>query len=116
MYLLELIDKQSRTMQFQLNQEGTMSVGRLSGNDIIIDDPSISRNHCLVYVKHNSVEIEDLQSTNGLQVRGERATRRTEINVGDEVMIGNVKLHLREVETPADATQTFIGHRNEEND
>jgi DNA-binding NtrC family response regulator len=43
---------------------GVVRVGRGSNNEIRIDDPSVSRAHCALYVGH-VLEIEDLGSANG---------------------------------------------------
>lgn len=53
-------------------------IGRDASNHIIIDDPSISRNHALLSVTGDSYKIRDLDSLNGtfingIRIRGEAA-------------------------------------------
>ena len=49
---------------YQLPQNGMLRVGRSPGNDIRIEDPSVSRFHCALHVA-DGVEVEDLGSANG---------------------------------------------------
>ncbi len=42
-----------------------MTIGRERGNSIVIDDPLVSRVHCIVHRIRNSWYIEDAGSTNG---------------------------------------------------
>tara|TARA_B100001287_G_scaffold275289_1_gene282540 strand:- start:64 stop:1053 length:990 start_codon:yes stop_codon:yes gene_type:complete len=55
-----------------------LKIGRDASNHIIIDDPSISRNHALLSVTGDSYKIRDLDSLNGtfingIRIRGEAA-------------------------------------------
>ena len=56
---------------FTLSQPRTV-IGR-KGADIALDDPEISRHHCVVEVRERSVNLKDLDSTNGTFFEGERA-------------------------------------------
>jgi uncharacterized Zn finger protein len=47
-------------------------IGR-KGADIALDDPEISRHHCVVEVRESNVNLKDLDSTNGTFFEGERA-------------------------------------------
>jgi two-component system response regulator AtoC len=49
----------------QLPESGMLRVGRSSGNDIRIEDPSVSRFHFALHVGDGVVEVEDLGSANG---------------------------------------------------
>jgi two-component system response regulator AtoC len=47
---------------------GRVSIGRAPQNDIMIDDPSISRKHAILHLGPSGVRIEDLGSANGTRV------------------------------------------------
>ena len=47
-------------------------IGR-KGADIAMEDPEISRHHCVVEVRERTVNLKDLDSTNGTFFEGERA-------------------------------------------
>jgi uncharacterized Zn finger protein len=56
---------------FTLNNARTV-IGR-KGADIALEDPEISRNHCMIEVRERNVNLKDLDSTNGTFFEGERA-------------------------------------------
>lgn len=50
-----------------------MTIGRVGGGaDIEIDDPEVSRVHCSVEVRKESILLQDLRSKNGTFIDGER--------------------------------------------
>ena len=63
------------------------SVGRTPDNDLQIDAKFISRHHAVILAGPTQTIIEDLNSTNGVQVNGRRVTRQS-LQDGDTVSIG----------------------------
>ncbi|MBS0581347.1 MAG: FHA domain-containing protein [Proteobacteria bacterium] len=63
------------------------SVGRTPDNDLQIDAKFISRHHAVILAGPTQTIIEDLNSTNGVQVNGRRITRQP-LQDGDSVSIG----------------------------
>ncbi len=63
------------------------SVGRTPDNDLQIDAKFISRHHAVILAGPAQTIIEDLNSTNGVQVNGRRITRQV-LEDGDVVAIG----------------------------
>ncbi len=61
----------------QANKSYTLSKARTvigrKGADIALEDPEISRHHCVVEVREGNVNLKDLDSTNGTFFEGERA-------------------------------------------
>jgi hypothetical protein len=47
-------------------------IGRLSDNDIVLDDDTVSRHHAVIVDTGTSFVITDLQSANGVDVAGQR--------------------------------------------
>jgi hypothetical protein len=74
--------------------EGEFAVGRNASCQLSLDDPLVSRRHALLHVTQSSVEIEDLNSRNGVIVNGQRIQGRTPISVGDRILIGAQELTL----------------------
>jgi hypothetical protein len=65
------------------------SIGRTPDNDLQLDAKYISRHHAVILVGPANAVIEDLNSTNGVQVNGRRITRQT-LRDGDHIAIGRV--------------------------
>ncbi|HEY0766450.1 MAG TPA: FHA domain-containing protein [Steroidobacteraceae bacterium] len=66
------------------------SIGRTPDNDLQIDAKFISRHHAVILVGPVHTIIEDLNSTNGVQVNGRRITRHT-LKDGDTVLFGRAQ-------------------------
>ncbi|HPQ70514.1 MAG TPA: FHA domain-containing protein [bacterium] len=107
MYNLEVIDSRNRTIVYPL-KVGTVSIGRQGDNDIVLNDKSVSRSHCLLYVRDNYLEVEDLGSANGVIVDGKLITKRTEFKLNDELIVGEVRLAVREASSDDEMQTTFI--------
>ncbi len=67
-------------------------IGR-TGADFALNDPEVSRNHCLLEVRNNYVSLKDLESTNGTFFQEERA-RVAMLQDGAEFRIGNSTIQL----------------------
>jgi len=68
-----------------------LTIGRLPGNSIVIDNPAVSSKHARITRDGAGYVIEDAESTNGTFVNELRVTKQT-LNYGDLVLIG--KHHL----------------------
>lgn len=66
---------------------GRFIIGRTTDNDLQIDSKYVSRHHCQIITSLHASVIEDLNSTNGIYVRGKRVRRRL-LNDGDVIQIG----------------------------
>ncbi len=81
---------------------GINTVGRLADNDVVIDDPHVSRRHCAVLVHSNqSCELHDVASKNGTFLNGERVTCPTRLKPGDEIRMCDLNLVLVDGDGPA---------------
>jgi two-component system cell cycle response regulator len=72
---------------FLLEEEST-SIGRAEQADITIADSRISRKHIILHLERGQVVLEDLGSTNGTFVNGERIAKRVLQN-GDKIHISS---------------------------
>lgn len=90
---------QQRSSTHRLEMNHSVRVGRGAGAHIRVDDASVSRNHLCIHVGEQSLEVEDLGSSNGSRIF--RATRPDEgialvphrrypVAVGDLLRLGNV--------------------------
>ncbi len=68
------------------------SVGRQAGNNVVLDDVTVSRHHALfTSTASGRVTVRDLNSLNGTYVNGSRVEEVT-LRTFDEVQIGKFKL------------------------
>jgi DNA-binding SARP family transcriptional activator len=62
-------------------------IGRLSDNDVVLDDASVSRYHAVIIDTGTSYVITDLRSANGVDVNGQRIRGTATLEHGDRVRI-----------------------------
>ncbi len=86
--------------------QATTTVGRSSGADIRVDDPSISRIHFRIENRHGRFFIIDNKSSNGTFVNRRQITE-SPLKDGDEIITGRLTFSFRhkQPEEPAKRTQ-----------
>ncbi|MDI3283343.1 DUF4388 domain-containing protein [Polyangium sp. 15x6] len=86
--------------EFLLEDKKEIIVGRSSDLDMVLVEDMVSRKHARIAVG-DPITIEDLGSTNGTFVNGERIKRAT-LKEGDRVLIGTniLKVVIAEVSSP----------------
>jgi predicted component of type VI protein secretion system len=74
-------------------EKSEIFVGRDVANEVLINDAEVSRRHARISIQAGNYVIEDLGSTNGTFVNGQRLAGPRVLRVGDTVMFGeNVSL------------------------
>lgn len=73
---------------------GPVTIGRSPGSDIVIVDDFISSRHARVIPAGEGMLLEDLGSTNGTLVNGQRITAPVRLDAGDEIDLGTVKMKV----------------------
>lgn len=81
--------------EFPLEENRDVVVGRSSELDMVLVEEMVSRKHARLVLIGGRVEIEDLGSTNGTFVNGERITRAS-VGEGDRILIGSNILRVVE--------------------
>lgn len=66
-----------------------LSIGRKEGNSIVMADQHVSGNHAQILVRNNGLFLEDLNSTNGTYLNGNKLRGRAKLSNRDEVRIGS---------------------------
>jgi predicted component of type VI protein secretion system len=69
--------------------QDVMMIGRDPNNDIVINDPQVSRQHARIRQQGAMIVIEDVGSTNGTFVNGVRLTAPHTLDDGDVVGLGD---------------------------
>jgi pSer/pThr/pTyr-binding forkhead associated (FHA) protein len=91
---------------------GEATIGRAPECAIMLQDGYVSSLHARVFTRGGRLWVEDLNSTNGTRVNGQRVRRRAALRAGDRLQIGDAVLTLR-VERPA-APVGRVGRRGAE--
>ncbi len=65
-----------------------MIIGRESATDVVIKDPEVSRKHARVYTQGAYYVLEDLGSTNGTSVNGQRISGGHTLQPGEVITLG----------------------------
>ena len=78
--------------KFPLNQINT--IGRAITNDIPLNDTFLSSNHAQLEWDGTNWVLQDVGSTNGTWIDGQRIAAPTAINYGDVIQLGRIGLRL----------------------
>lgn len=70
---------------------GRATLGRGLENDVVLEDPRVSRHHAEIYLRGNDWYLKDLDSTNGTFVNG-YGIRERALESGDRISLGGVEM------------------------
>jgi hypothetical protein len=73
---------------FELNKK-EISIGRDIANDFVINDAEVSRKHARLILEEDRYKIEDLNSTNGTYIDGQRLIGPHLMAIGEIIMFGD---------------------------
>lgn len=71
------------------------SVGRSKASDIVVDDPAVSRNHCVLLRRKDGWYINDTDSKSGTFVNGKKTRGRTQVLIDDTITVGNSQFEFK---------------------
>lgn len=90
---LALLDDEER--QEYLLAAAERFVGRDPANDIVLDDEQVSARHARIWSSAEEFWVEDLESTNGTYVNGQRIGGATRLQAGDLIKLGRSLFRFR---------------------
>lgn len=91
--VLAVVDGTLRGTTVPLRDTGIL-LGRNPEATLVIDDDFTSGRHARVYLDGNTWYVEDLDSTNGTFVDGERITEPAPLKEGTQIRVGSTVLEL----------------------
>ena len=92
MWVLRTVTEGLPEKTFRITPGTIRTLGRSVGADFIVDAALVSRVHCrFTAMPDGSLEVRDLESTNGTFVNGQR-TEVARLTTGDRVQIGRVEV------------------------
>lgn len=71
-----------------------ITLGRKEDNMLILRDPYCSGHHARIYSKNGMYILEDLESTNGTLLNGEKVSAKIVLKPQDEIKIGSLVLKV----------------------
>ena len=92
-YGLEVIEGPDKSVLYHLNKQ-EMYLGRHAQCEIVLRDPQVSRRHLKITETDQGWMLDDLGSTNGTLVNGQRITREM-IAPGDKIQLGQTILVIK---------------------
>lgn len=87
----------------EFSSEELVLIGRGTGCQLQVLDPSLSRQHCRIHATGGRIKVSDAGSSWGTFVNGERIDER-EIRPGDDITIGETTLRVEVIATAEAAT------------
>lgn len=94
-----------------LLEKDELSLGRDVNNDLVVNDPEVSRKHARLIKEGDSYIFEDLGSTNGTFILGERLSKPTFLVPNSKITIGE-RVQLSYVVEGLDPSETVIAPRH----
>ncbi|MGZ3710059.1 MAG: FHA domain-containing protein, partial [Bdellovibrionota bacterium] len=94
MYKLTVIAGPNRGTSYAV-QNGENSIGRQTGNQIVLASSKVSKKHCTLVVDNGELLVKDQGSSNGTFVNG-ILTKLRKIKSGDRISVGEFVLELTE--------------------
>ena len=102
---------EDKLIEYRL-QSGRISIGRSDGCDVALPGAAVSRTHCFVERRADSVRVID-RSRHGITVDGKRV-ERADLADGSEIAMGPYRIQLRLVAEHAGPTADAVPDRSHE--
>jgi len=111
-YGLRFISGKYTGGEFSLAANQEVIVGRASDLQMVLVEDMVSRRHARIFWDGDQIQIEDLGSTNGTFVNGEKITKRSLLKEGDRVLIGTNILKVVSLDNAPAAASTSTSQQN----
>jgi hypothetical protein len=86
-------------------EKSEIAIGRDPSNDIVINEAEVSRKHARLLLQDEKYVLEDLGSTNGSFINGQRLMGPQELRPGDMILLGeNISITFELLQPDADGT------------
>ncbi|MGQ0508141.1 MAG: sigma 54-interacting transcriptional regulator [Myxococcaceae bacterium] len=90
---LILANTEAAGATFSLEDRDELRIGKAADNDVVVDHPTVSRNHLIIRRKGERYLVVDLDSTNGTFIEGEQV-REAYLRPGALLELGDVQLRF----------------------
>jgi Tol biopolymer transport system component len=86
----------------------SITIGRTSDNDIVLDDNMVSRHHARLELQANTYVLTDLGSANGTWVNGRRISAPVSLQANDSIRFGKVSVFVFSAQPFLGGDETFV--------
>src|ERR1700751_5573150 len=93
-FALRFISGKYQGGEFPLRMNREIIIGRSSDLDMVLVEDMVSRRHAKITSTDNDIFIQDLGSTNGTFVNGEKTPGRHKLAEGDRILVGTSIIKL----------------------
>lgn len=100
MFTLTIEDNNGQVANQFSFDHGSYVIGRLDDCDIVLPSTSVSRQHARVFVEDGRCFIEDMGSSNGVIVDGQRVLGRRDLGTASQIRVGDFYLYLEFKRSP----------------
>src|SRR5262245_1659041 len=97
-FALRFISGKYQGGEFPLRMNREIIIGRSSDLDMVLVEDMVSRRHAKISSTDNDVYIQDMGSTNGTFVNGEKIAGRALLHEGDRILVGTSIIKVVAVE------------------
>jgi serine/threonine-protein kinase len=89
--MLFIVDGQDKGKQFPLGREAPVTIGRVPGSTILLNDPGVSSNHASIAYDGGRYYVQDLGARNGVFVNNNKISRQHLVS-GDLIVVGTTRI------------------------
>jgi pilus assembly protein CpaF len=93
MIKLTITEKGGEPKSLSFDKE-EISIGRVTGNDIVLPKGNVSKRHSRIARKEGVLEVSDLKSTNGTYVNGRKIADPVHVTGADKIYVGDFMIIL----------------------
>jgi TolB protein len=86
----------------------SITIGRTSDNDIVLDDNMVSRHHARLDLQADTYVLTDLGSANGTWVNGRRISAPVSLQANDSIRFGKVSVFVFSAQPFLSGDETFM--------
>jgi DNA-binding NtrC family response regulator len=83
--------------------QAVITIGTLEDNDVVLEDDTVSRNHCRIVQEDDSYVLVDLESTNGTFINGVQI-RQAYLEPGLVMSVGNTQIRFSSIDEEVPVT------------
>ena len=110
-FALRFISGKYQGGEFPLRMNREIIIGRSSDLDMVLVEDMVSRRHAKISSSDADVFIQDMGSTNGTFVNGEKIAGRALLHEGDRILVGTSIIKVVAVDATATATSEAEARR-----